>query len=172
MVLYTLSLQATLEGVSSIKWDDAEKLLCCTIQHPTDPSDVKEKVVVDFSELEESSTEERPANSLKPNHNKNKRGEKPFHFHVTWSDGTKGTVRVVELSTPNDDVRSNEWFPVMSLECENAEPTQFHPLGKEFIVANRSGSVYNDVDLSTGGWREYDMASGDTSIIKLASKFT
>mmetsp|Transcript_13016 Transcript_13016/g.28266 ORF Transcript_13016/g.28266 Transcript_13016/m.28266 type:complete len:172 (-) Transcript_13016:275-790(-) len=171
MVLYTLSLQATLESVSSIKWDDAEKLLCCTIQHPTDPSDVKEKVVVDFSELEEP-TEERVANTSKPTHNAKKRGEKPCHFHVTWSDGTKGSVRVVQLNTPNDDVHSDEWFPVMSLECENAEPTAFYPLGKEFMVTNRSGTEYNNVDLSTGGWREYDMSSGDTSIIKLASKFS
>eukprot|EP01083_Nonionella_stella_P009711 27841_1 len=183
MVRYTLSLQATLDSVASIKWDDAETLLCCTIQHPTDPSDIKEKVVVDFSSLEESATEHenmtKVTNSLKPSHNTKKRGEKPCHFHVTWSDGSKGTVRVVELNnSPDDDddeeedIRSEEWFPVLTLECDNAEPSAFCPLGKEFTVTNKSGTVYNNVDLSTGGWREYDMSSGDTSVIKLKSKFS
>ena len=165
MVLYVLSLRATLEHVASLKWDGAEKLLCCSIRHPVDPLDVKEKVVVDFSELEEQPKED------KLHHAKQHHNEKPCHFHVTWSDGSKGSIRIVQLNNHTDDICSNEWFPVLSLECENIEPTAFHPLGKEFIITNHHGKVYNHVDLSSGGWTKYDMSTGSTAITQLASKF-
>jgi len=175
MVLYVLSLKAELEGVASWKWDDDDekhKMICCSIRHPVDPSDAKEKVVVDFSELEE------PVEGT--HHHVVKHHEKPCHFHLTWSDGSKGTIRVVQVNNHINNNReqtspvaidSQEWFPILSLECENVEPTNFHPLGKEFVVTNHQGTVYKNVDLSSGDWSEFEMSAGSTAITHLESKF-
>lgn len=170
MVRYFLSLKAELEGVASWKWDDEkQKLLCCSIRHPVDPSDVKDKIVVDFSELEEPVEDTH-------HHHAVKHHEKPCHFHLTWSDGSKGGIRVLLVNNHmrnNSEaaVSSQEWFPILSLDCENVEPTSFHPLGKEFVVTNHQGNVYKNVDLSSGDWSEYEMSAGSTAITHLESKF-
>jgi len=166
MVQYILSIKADVEGVASLQWKSDQKLVCCDVRHPVDPSDTKEKIVVDFSELEVEAEEKHL-----PKHH-----EKPCHFHVTWSDGTKGTIRVVDdkrnaAATSSATMATQEWFPLLVLECENVEPTKFHPLGTEFIVTNNQGTVYKEVDLSSGDWTEYDLSSGSTSITNLESKF-
>lgn len=159
----------------------SNQLFCCTVRHPLDPIDVKEKVVVDFSQLESShSAESTNNNNQKQNHTTTKKHhqhqDKPGHLHLTWSDGSTGTIRVLLL--PNKGamdgevlVRSDTWFPVLTLECENVEPCAFHPLGNEFMVVNHLGNVYTEVDLSSGDWTEYDLSAGSTSILQLESKF-
>lgn len=202
MVLYTLYIKATLEGVSAIRCfedvatsqqegheadtekdgndhdDNRRRLLCLTVKHPLDPSEIREKIVVDFSQLEESTTalslEEKKKHhpKQKQKHNNNassKHHDKPSHFHLTWSDGSKGTIRVVQVlastktassigSTNTSDsnsttttIQDDTWFPILTLECDHVEPIYFHPLGSEFAVQNATtGKWYHHVDLSGG----------------------
>jgi hypothetical protein len=74
-------------------------------------------------------------------------------------------------ATLSDLTVSGEFVPMLALECHGVEPYAFHPMGGEFLVTNNAGVQYSpeDVDLSTGYWREYDMASGTTSITKFES---
>jgi hypothetical protein len=75
-------------------------------------------------------------------------------------------------ATLSDLTVSGEFVPMLAMECHGVEPYAFHPMGGEFLVTNTAGVEYSpdDVDLSTGYWREYDMASGTTSITKFESK--
>ena len=164
MVQYVLSFKATLEGVASIQCWSNSKLLCCDVRHPVDPTDVKEKIVVDFSELEEPEEDAPPHNHH--HQQKHQHHAKPFHFQVHWSDGTKGTIRVVlGNSNPQQDKKkkkktrtteeppsssgvtvthptSGAWFPVLTLECDNVEPVRFHAMGQhELVVVNHHGTV-------------------------------
>jgi hypothetical protein len=232
MVQYTLWIKATLENVTSLKWadggdeeDDNQRrnsnsnnctLLCCTVRHPTHPEMVREKIVVDFSELESSGAEDPISNpttsrnsssSAKNHHPKQKHSsssskhdhhhEKPHHFHVTWSDHSKGTIRVVQVNHYNNDstknkkngsddvLQSDEWYPLLTCECDNVEPVQWHPLGNELVVENRHGgtTLVDHLLLSTStssdgssssslfSWSVHELSTGTTALRNVESKF-
>lgn len=78
-------------------------------------------------------------------------------------------------------LQSDEWYPVLTLECENVEPLQFHPLGNEFVVSNRHGGGSGTamvVDLSSSeedgsalSWATHEWSTGTTAVRNLVSKF-
>ena len=197
MVRYQLWVKAKLENVKSLKWSDGNDaasgssspctLLCCSIRNPTDPENIREKIVVDFSDLEEPSNEQRhdhtPSSTGTHQHDHHKKHkhhqhDKPTHFHVTWSDNSKGTIQVVQVNdliNPETEMpyklETEEWYPVMTLECQNVEPFQFHVLGNEFVVRNGQGSVYC-ADLSSSGssWSVHELSNGTTALLDFQSK--
>ena len=221
MVQYTLWIKATLENVTSLKWadggdeeDDNQRrnsnsnnctLLCCTVRHPTHPEMVREKIVVDFSELESSGAEDpisnpttsRNSSSSAKNHlPKQKHSsssskhdhhhDKPHHFHVTWSDHSKGTIRVVQVNHhyKQDELQlqSDEWYPLLTCECDNVEPVQWHPLGKELVVGNRHGetlrvdplllsSLSSSDGASSLSWSVHELSTGTTALRNVESTF-
>jgi len=200
MVQYVLSFKATLEGVASIQCWSNKQLLCCDVRHPVDPTDGKERIVVDFSELEEPEQDEH--HNHHHHQQKHHHAKKPFHFQVHWSDGTQGTIRVLnnnnnpqaaDKKKKKTAARSQEvpppallssgvtvphptsgaWFPVLTLDCDNVEPVRFHAMGQhELAVTNHHGTVYENIDLSSSGdWSAYDLAAGSTSVTNFESKF-
>lgn len=166
MVVYALSVAANFDGVDSLQVNTDS--ICLDVKHPLDSSEVREKIVVDFSQLEE----EAKAHHHRHHHHDPKHHEKPCHFQIQWSDGTRGAIRVLteklNVHHPVNDIQ--EWLTILSMECENVEPVRFYPLGNEFVVKSKAGTVYNEVDLSSGSWRQSDWSSGSTAITHFQSK--
>uniref|UniRef100_A0A7S1ZP67 Uncharacterized protein n=1 Tax=Trieres chinensis TaxID=1514140 RepID=A0A7S1ZP67_TRICV len=188
MVNYTLHIKADLEGVQSVTLDPAANL-CVSVRNPLNPSEVRERVVIDPTALEETDV---------PDHEKH-HTESPHHFALRW-DGEKSraTVRVLSGASSTEeshsgpsgknskkrspsvtaaevrDLHSNDsgyFVPVLVLECEGVEPYAFHPMGGEFIITNNAGDKIQNADLSEGAWTEVELSSGQTSITNFESKF-
>ena len=138
--------------------------ICLSVRNPVDHDQVRERIVVDSSALEEVDDEESK-------HHHSKHHQKPSHFSMKWSGASSPcTIRVV--STSEMVASDSETFvPILALECNGLEPFEFHPLGNEFVVENDAGHVFDKVDLSSGDWNAYDMGEGTTSVLNLTAKF-
>lgn len=185
MVTYILSLKADLENVASLQFVEGADL-CLSVRNPMDHTQVRERIVVDSSALEEgpnshtnSSTdylnhEKHPKQHHKKHHKKHEYAEAPCHFALKWSsdDSQRATIRVVTASDKVQDkvTASDEFVPLLALECDGLEPFDFHALGQEFLVTNTAGQEFRP-DLSQD-WKEYDLGSGSTSVSNLQVKFT
>ena len=168
MVVYILSLKADLEHVKSLKFRPGADL-CLSVRNPLEITQVRERIVVDSSDFEETQSE--PSHK----HSKHEHAETPCHFALKWDHGSsRSTIRVLtshdkiepELST------SGEFVPLLALECDGIEPYDFHPMGGEFVVTNTAGQTFDStVDLSNGGeWKEFDLGTGSTRISNLQVK--
>jgi hypothetical protein len=184
MVVFVLYVKADLKGIASVALVPG-KDVCISVRNPIDDTEVREKIVIDSSALEES---EKVGGEL--------RGldrEPPCHFALKWQGANKrSTIQVLNgdsnhkqsgkkghATRPNADVTSprvmlaedsGTFVPMLTLECQGLEPYAFHPMGTEFVVTNSAG-VTKPVDLSGGSWSEYDLGSGSTFISNFETKF-
>jgi hypothetical protein len=163
MVVYTLSIKANLKGVASLAMvtDDS---ICLDVRNPVDVLDKRERIVVDATDLE------HVAEAAHAKHH-----EKPCHFTLKWSDGSRGTILILKqkdgaVPGTGDVTQSGVYTPVMSMECENVEPYALHLLGTEFSVTNHAGVKFEKVDLSRGSWSEFDLGTGATEVTEFESK--
>jgi hypothetical protein len=168
MVTYTVSMKANQQGVLSLKFVNPESSICLDVRHPVDQGEVREKIVIDTSELEAVHWQEQ-ADNKKHHH------DKPHHFALKWSDGSRGSI-LVEQQPKNIGVvggvelpKSGEFVPVLTLQCEHVEPVAFYPLGTEFEVVDSAGVTHASVDLSTD-WNFYDLSSGSAAVMGFQSK--
>lgn len=170
MVLYTLYLKADLDGVESLELKDGADI-CLDVRNPVDHQEVRERIVVDSSDLEPA--EEEHTDNHHHHHSKQHHKVHPCHFSMKWRDASSpSTIRVVEGSTrPMLAKDTGIFVPMLQLECDGLEPYNFHALGKEFVVTNQAGAKFPNADLSPGDWTEFDLGSGSTSVLNLQAKF-
>mmetsp|Transcript_5979 Transcript_5979/g.14156 ORF Transcript_5979/g.14156 Transcript_5979/m.14156 type:complete len:195 (-) Transcript_5979:241-825(-) len=193
MVLFTLYIRADLEHVSSVALAPGADL-CISVRNPLSPdTEVREKVVIETgADLMDPGVVHVDA----AKHEIAKR-EPPCHFALKW-DGAqnRSTIQVLSLESKDatttgkkgkkgnhhhhqDSVQpramkeedSGNFVPIVSLECNGLEPYAFHPLGGEFVITNKNGDTFEDVDLSEGAWSSVDLASGSTAITNFEAKF-
>lgn len=181
MVVYILYLKADLEGVASLKLLPGAAL-CLSVRNPTDIEDKREQIVVDSSALEEveDTTKNSHTNSTDNHHKEHQKrrpkheyAEAPCHFGMKWSGAiTRSTIRVL---TDHKDIGemtvSDEFVPMLALECDGVEPYDFHVLGEEFQVTNKAGEEFRPADLSSGSWQNFDLGTGTTRVSNLQVKF-
>eukprot|EP00527_Entomoneis_sp_CCMP2396_P005928 CAMPEP_0198137758 /NCGR_PEP_ID=MMETSP1443-20131203/1220_1 /TAXON_ID=186043 /ORGANISM="Entomoneis sp., Strain CCMP2396" /LENGTH=193 /DNA_ID=CAMNT_0043799291 /DNA_START=5 /DNA_END=586 /DNA_ORIENTATION=+ len=192
MVVFILDVKADLEKVASLAIA-AGSTLCVSVRNPLNDYEIREKIVIDTSELEpeeEDITVHHPGRVL-DTHDR----VPPHHFALKWPDEKKkSTIRVLNgtealpekksskkkgkqeapASLPTREMvadDSGNFVPILALECEGLEPYAFHPMGNEFIVTGSDGTQYKEVDLSEGAWSEFEMATGSTSITNFETKF-
>lgn len=167
MVVYVLFIKADLEGVASLKLQENADL-CVSLRNPLDHDQTREKIVVDTSGLEHKK-------HVKHEHH----AEAPCHFAMKWDqhDPERSTIRVLvppPKQHPTREMKSDDsgtFVPMAALDCQGVEPYAFHPMGNEFVVTNTAGKVFKEVDLSSGDWNDFDMASGSTTVLNLQGKF-
>jgi hypothetical protein len=191
MVVYVLYIKADLEGVASIALKPGCDI-CISVRNATEVTEVRERVIVDPSELEEPEVPAHERHHI----------EAPYHLALKWKHGeeARATVRILDPSTSEQPVATTKklkkgnqhkqasggvplramnaedsghnFVPILALECHGLEPFVFHPQGNEFIVTNNAGIILEkDIDLSNGVWSHYDLASGSTSITNFEAKF-
>lgn len=180
MVLYVLYAKAELEGVETLSLVPGSDI-CVSVRNTT--QDQKRERIVVEAELHEADV---------PEHEKH-RSEHASNFALTWEgEHTRSTIRIVEGGGDNEKgkgskKRSNggdgvvtreitarddgQFVPILKLECDGLEPYAFHPMGKEFSLVNSGGAKIENVDLSTGEWSEYDLASGSFLVKNFETKF-
>jgi hypothetical protein len=191
MVVFVLYVKADLGGVDSVSLVHGTNL-CISVRNPLNDYEIREKVVIEASVLEEQ----------EPKHpNDHSHREPVCHFAVKWEGATeRSTIQVLgktedeaaaatrrtskkgiskarshstSLVTTRDMTAqdSGEFVPMLSLECHGVEPYAFHPMSGEFNVTNKAGVKFDGADLSAGTWSEFDLGSGTTSISNLEFKF-
>ncbi|XP_074317332.1 uncharacterized protein LOC141653463 [Silene latifolia] len=70
------------------------------------------------------------------------------------------------------DCESGNYTALMGFECRGLEPFDFSFMCPQWKVEATSGTIYEDVDLSSGDWAEYDEKGNmPVSISNLKSKF-
>jgi hypothetical protein len=140
----------------ALKWEGATQR--STIQVILPPNANTNTTSSDGEEEQDDETAPTPAKRK----SKNNKASRSNNSNSTVSERLSSDLTV-----------SGEFVPMLALECHGVEPYAFHPMGGEFLVTNNVGVEYSpeQVDLSTGYWREFDMASGTTSITKFESKF-
>jgi Eukaryotic protein of unknown function (DUF866) len=166
MVTYTVSMKANQKGVVSLKFVNPDSSICLDVRHPVDQGEVREKIVIDTSEFE-------AVHWQKQEDNKKHHHDKPHHFALKWSDGSRGSILVKQLQ-PQKNLglelpKSGEFVPVLTLQCEHVEPVAFYPLGTEFEVVDSAGVTHASVDLSKD-WNFYDLSSGSAAVTGFQSK--
>jgi Eukaryotic protein of unknown function (DUF866) len=167
MVLFFLLVKADVENVSALKLK-IDQNLCLTVRNPLSDYEIREKVVVNPCEFVEQDDNAR---------------EPPHHFSLCW-DGSKKQSTMTILNeaevksalkkdgkkgksgkngsddkTPRDYTSedSGNYVPILCVDCRGLEPTEFFPMGNEFIVISQHGAVFDDdIDLSDGDWGDYD----------------
>ena len=185
MVLFILYIRADLEHVESIALASGADL-CISVRNPLSDFEVREQVVIETgADLMDPGVVH--ADSAK--HEIEKR-EPPCHFALKW-DGAqnRSTIQVLTQNDltatgkkgkhpkPSVQLRamqkedSGNFVPIIALECQGLEPYAFHPLGGEFVITNKNGDTFEDVDLSEGAWSNVELASGSTAITNFESKF-
>ena len=190
MVLYVLYAKADLEGLSSLSILPGSDI-CISVRNTTHDQ-TRERIVVEASRLQEADV---------PDHEKHRHEEHSSHFALTWEgEKDRSTIRVIENNTTNgtegDGTASpkkekttkkrnddgiitrditprdeGQFVPILKLECDGLEPYAFHPMGKEFVVVANNGRKVEDVDLSSGEWSDYDLASGTSAVTNFETKF-
>lgn len=169
MVLYVLSIKVELSGVESLSLNqDAD--ICVSVRNPTNHDEIRDKVVIDPTDLQ------TPPVKAHERH----RDEHAFHLAFKWEgEQTRSTIRMItdKDKTAVKNVRdivaadSDNWVPLLVLDCDGCEPFAFHPMGNEFAVTDRAGVVHDKVDLSSGDWSFFDIGSGSSSVLNLQAKF-
>ncbi|KAK9699782.1 hypothetical protein RND81_08G196100 [Saponaria officinalis] len=72
----------------------------------------------------------------------------------------------------NRHCETGKYAALMGFECRGLEPFDFSFMGPQWKVQATSGAVFEDVDLSSGDWAEYDeKGKVPVSISNLQSKF-
>lgn len=62
--------------------------------------------------------------------------------------------------------------PLVVFDCRGIEPVEFSPSKGWIAKAAESGTVFTDIDLSSGDWADYDeKLSESVGIYELESKF-
>ena len=186
MVVYILWIQADLEGVSRMILQDSADL-CVTVRNPLDHSQVRERIVIDPSALEDAA----PSSTA---HHHAKHAPTPCHLSLKWTpDATeRATIRVwntknadelfakhhkknqtARLTTQYTADDSGKRVPVLALECEgHVEPIKWHLMGHEFVVTTMAGQQHGNLDWNdTDTWTAYDLASGSTTIANFKAFF-
>lgn len=184
MVVFVLYVKADLTGITSVAMAPGTDI-CVSVRNPLDQVEVREKVVIESGEL----TYQPEGGGGKHSHEAHP--EPACHFSLKWDGASqRSTIQVLSLlpsgnkktkgkGTNNSDNSPREmtakdsgmFVPVLALECLGLEPYAFHPMGKEFIVTNKAGVIFDEVDLSEGTWREYELSTGSTTIENFESKF-
>ena len=188
MVVFILYIKADLTGIATVAMAPGTDI-CVSVRNPLDQVEVREKVVIESDELIY-----QPEGGGKHSHEAHP--EPACHFSLKWDGASqRSTIQVLsELpggnkkskgkGTNNNNNNNNNsspremtakdsgtFVPVLALECLGLEPYAFHPIGKEFIVTNKAGVTFDEVDLSKGTWREYELSTGSTTIENFESKF-
>jgi len=149
--------------------------ICISVRNPLSDYEVREKVAFNLSE-----TLEQEEGSREP----------PCHFALKWDGAQKrSTLEVLDESATKAALKkkkskgvqvrdyngddSQEWAPILAMECRGIEPYAFHPLDNLFIVVSEGGRVFeDDVDLSEGDWADYDEENDAAiSISEFKAKF-
>jgi hypothetical protein len=132
-----------------------------------------------------------------------KHPEAPCHFALKWQGATqRSTMRVLDEASDDVTKSSSSGrgkkkaahgnshshstiapaltakdsgqpVRLLRLECDGMEPYAFHLTGRELVVTNKAGVVYED-DLTwseAGDWSAYDMGSGTTRVSNLVGRF-
>mmetsp|Transcript_1659 Transcript_1659/g.2447 ORF Transcript_1659/g.2447 Transcript_1659/m.2447 type:complete len:186 (+) Transcript_1659:125-682(+) len=184
MVVYVLHVKADLEGhIASVAIQPGSDI-CISVRNPLLIDEVREKVVIDSSALEEPAVYDRQHN------------EPPCHFALKWQGHEeRSTIRVLwnndlvengqkkrgsvkghknkkentMLTREMTSSDSGEYVPMLAFECQGVEPFLFHPM--EFLVTEDDGKKHEKIDVSSGEWEMYDWATGNVAIRKIESKF-
>jgi hypothetical protein len=198
MVVFVLYVKADLDGVDTLSLDPTAQL-CISVRNPLSPEydyEVREKVIIDPSELEE------PAFVKLNSKGHHQETEPPCHFALKWEGAPKrSTVEVLDrdssvtlLESSSNNLKqatykstadngtlpvpremtgrdSGNFVPILRLECQGVEPYQFHVIGGEFSLTNKAGAKYEEVDLSEGGWNKVDECTGTCAVTNFESKF-
>ena len=197
MVVYILSVRADLEHVSSLQLK-ADADLTLSVRNPRDPTQVRDKIVVETSSVLENRGIIHTQNS-----NASVKQEPPSHFALKWdgaidratlrvltvqdleqqrqhgSSGKKGKQQhankynnsITDIKSSIQASDSGNFVPILALDCHDLEPYAFHPRGDEFTLTNTSGETFDNVDLSEGSWSQVDLASGTTAVKNFEAKF-
>jgi hypothetical protein len=158
--------------------------ICIDVRDPIS-DEIREKVVVDLTELIEDENSKEPAHNfgLKWEGNKKKSVLTVLDGENVKAALKKRTKKGKKAKGGEDDPRiprslTNEdnlqFVPILAFECRGLEPYRFHPMGGEFIIESEGGVNFegDDVDLSEGDWGDYD-ADNDlaVSVSDFQSKF-
>jgi hypothetical protein len=106
---------------------------------PVDGLKIRERIVVDASDLGDV------AEAAHAKHH-----GKPCHFTLKWSDGSRGNILILKQKDVTGAVTQSgvDTLVIMSMECKNVEPYALHLLGTEFSVTNQASVKFENVDLS------------------------
>ncbi|VEU44143.1 unnamed protein product [Pseudo-nitzschia multistriata] len=177
MVLYMLFMKAETENIGEIQLRTEDVSLRIDVRNSLSDWEKREKVVFNPSETEEPDDE----SSREP----------PRHLSIRWEGSKKASVlRCLEAKetatalkkkkykdggprafTGEDD--TDNWVPLLALECRGLEPYAFHPMKDEFIITSEQGYVFDEeIEFEDGEWADYD-AENDcpVSISSLEFKF-
>lgn len=83
-----------------------------------------------------------------------------------WSlDKKDSFVNFVEEKTVKEGISAEdaEFVTVAVLDCRGLEPVEWHLNDGFAVVANDSGTQFNQVSLAEGDWYEYDEPGGQSS---------
>ncbi|KAL9244140.1 hypothetical protein vseg_017946 [Gypsophila vaccaria] len=79
--------------------------------------------------------------------------------------GREGNIKLVPVRRPWErdltpltaaDCKAEKYKPLIGFECCGLEPFGTYFLGPQWKVQARSGTIFEDVDLTSGEWAEYD----------------
>jgi hypothetical protein len=163
MVLFLLYVKAELENVASVKLR-REANLCFDVKNPLSDFEVREKVVLNSSE-----TLDQEENAREP----------PHHFSLKWEGSKKSSIltildekeaktalkkkKGVKVPSSYDIDDSGNWGAILAVECRGLEPTAFFPMGDDFVIESKGGSMFTeDVELGEGDWADYDEENDGT----------
>jgi Eukaryotic protein of unknown function (DUF866) len=182
MVLFFLCMKAELENVESISLrNDAN--LCLSVRNPLSDYEVREKVVMNPSELIEQDEGSR---------------ESPHHLALKWDGSKKASILTVlneaEAKTALKKMKkgknnsstaqppsgkytaddSGSWRVLLAVETRGLEPYAFFPSmdknNGDFLITSSSGKQFTqDVDLSEGDWADYDEENDGKSFVLFSS---
>ncbi|KFM25772.1 UPF0587 protein C1orf123-like protein [Auxenochlorella protothecoides] len=155
--VFTLSIKADLENIESISLPEDSSYTLTVKDSAGD--DQREGVVVSPLEEQELSGSRGTA-----------------HFALKWSRDArheaslslqhiKGVTRALTAAD------AGKFVPIVAFECRGLDPIAWQPQasGKGWAP---SGMVWEDVDLSSGEWAEYDEKSGEAvSVMELEWRF-
>jgi hypothetical protein len=78
--------------------------------------------------------------------------------------------KIIKSSISATDCEKSDFVPVLAVECRGCEIQSWTPTGY-YQVTTRSGSVFDEVDLSQGEWYEVDAETSEpVSIVSFSSK--
>jgi len=147
-----------LRGVSALKLQRNSNI-CISVRNPLSDYEVREKVAFNLSETLEQDEGARDG---------------PCHFALKWEGANKkSTIEILDEAATKSVLKkkkfkgdpprdytgadSEQWVPILAMECRGVEPYAFHPLDDLFVVESEGGKLFDkDVDLSEGDWAEYD----------------
>ncbi|KAJ1444960.1 hypothetical protein M885DRAFT_551376 [Pelagophyceae sp. CCMP2097] len=67
---------------------------------------------------------------------------------------SKTALKSIPRALTGDD--SDTWVPILAFEARGMDVTKLHLCLGDFVVTSTGGKVFDEVDLSSGDWADYD----------------